>query len=384
MKPVLVVGAGWSGAVVAHDLAAAGANVEVLERARVVGGHSRVEKLCGVTYEPNGAHLLHTEDPSVARFLSDLGLASRPYWHQPLAEIGLDDGSTRLMSWPIQVDELEGLPCWPAIRRELDALPDAPSGSDFETYAVSLMGRTLYGLFIEGYTEKQWGRKPSELSSSFAPKRIDLRRDGRRGLFRDRWQWFPREGVNGAIERLLQPVAVTCGADVSARDLAGVDASAIVVTAALDDFLGRDGELDWRGVHLRSRYLPTDPDGTATAAYVVNHPRREVPYTRTVETKHASGQRIAGTVVSEEYPGAPARHYPVDDLEGRNRETNRALQAETLSVLAPVPVYFCGRLATYRYINQDEAIASARACAAEVLRGLAERPPADPSATACM
>lgn len=376
MKPVIIVGAGWAGAVVAHSLAAAGVPVEVLERSRVIGGHSRVESLCGVTYEPNGPHILHTTNGKVAQFLKGLGL-ERPYRFQPLTEIEDGYGDLVLMSWPIQLDELENLPDWPQIKRELTDLPETPTGYDFESYAVSLMGRRLYELFIEGYTRKQWGCEPNTLSSSFAPKRIDLRRDGNRDLFRDCWQSFPLEGVNAAIESLLRRVSVTCGADMTAADLEGTDASAIVVTAAIDDFAGMPDALPWRGVHLRSRYYPCDIDeamlrntecmATETPAYVINRPSMSVPYTRTIETKHASGQNIHGTVVSEEYPGAAAKHYPIADLYGKNAKTNDYLQAEVRTMLAPVPVFFRGRLATYRYINQDEAIADAWACADEVL-----------------
>jgi UDP-galactopyranose mutase len=367
--PVVVVGAGWSGAVVAHRLTAAGVAVEVLERAPYVGGHSRVETIGGVVYEPHGPHIFHTSNSRVARFVRGLGI-DRPYQFCPLTAVDVD-GEERLMSWPIQVDELESLPDWSRISRELDALPDCPVGDDFETYAVSLMGRRLYELFIEGYTRKQWGREPSELSSSFAPKRIDLRRDGRRGLFRDRWQFFATGGVNDAIDVLLRPVAVTCGADVTVDDLAGIPAAGVVVTAALDDFAGRPETLEWRGVQLRSRYVPTeDPTATVTPAYVINRPSELVPYTRTIETKHATGQHVDGTVVSEEYPGAPERHYPVATVDHRYERENEVLASEIRERLAPTPVVFCGRLATYRYINQDEAIEDAWRCADDLLESL--------------
>jgi UDP-galactopyranose mutase len=230
---VVVVGAGWSGAVVARELHDAGVDVLVVERAEVVGGHSRAEVLNGVVYEPNGAHIFHTSNRRVAEYVQRFGMV-RPYEHRVLTEVYLrdDDDEPTLLSWPPQVEELKALPDWPLIERELAELPEQP-------------------------------------------------------------------------------------------------ADAVVVTAPLDDFLGRPGELAWRGIRMVSRYVPTDtPDGTVTAAYVVNRPSERVPYTRTVETKHASGQQVGGTVVSEEHPGAPARHYPVPTVDGRYEERNAELQQE--------------------------------------------------------
>lgn len=366
-KRIAVVGAGWAGAVAARELHDSGFAVEVFEQALQVGGHSRAETLNGVVYEPNGAHIFHTSNASVAAYVQRFGL-SRPYEHRVLAEVFLsaDDESGRLLSWPPQVGELQKLPLWPQISRELDALPDRPTGADFESYVVSMMGPTLYALFIRDYTVKQWGCSPDTLSSHFAPKRVELRSDGWRNLFRDRWEFFHPEGVNGVIEAILAPLAVTCGAAIGLADLDDIAADAFVITAPLDDFVGRSGELAWRGIHMRSRYVPVDsPSDTVTPAYVVNRPSARVPYTRTVETKHATGQQILGTVVSEEHPGAPARHYPVPTLDGRNEYANEQLKTE-VTKLAPRPVFFCGRLANYVYINQDQAIEQGFATAAEV------------------
>jgi UDP-galactopyranose mutase len=371
--PVVVVGAGWSGAVVARTLHDAGIDVHVYEREASVGGHARAEVLNGVVYEPNGAHIFHTSNERVATFVQRFGI-TRTYEHRVLTEVFQreDDEESVLLSWPPQIDELRQLADWPLIERELAELPTKPSGDDFETWVVSLMGRRLYELFIAGYTRKQWGCEPSELSSRFAPKRVDLRRDGYTRLFRDTWEFFPATGANSAIEAILAPVPVTCGAtidlsDVVDRDLAG-GAAAIVLTVPLDDFLGTPGQLAWRGIHMRSTYHPTDDlDATMTAAYVVNRPSMRVPYTRTVETKHASGQQIRGTVVSEEMPGAAARHYPVPTPDRTYEQVNAGLQSEVDRQIDGTRTFFCGRLATYQYIDQDQAIEQAFACAEEVL-----------------
>ena len=369
---VAVVGAGWAGAVTAERLLAGGIDVEVFERARNVGGHSRSEALNGVVYEPNGAHIFHTSNAEVAEYVQRFGLC-RPYGHCVKAQVHVgDEDALTLLSWPPQISELRDLPLWPTIERELADLPPEPSGEDFETFVSSLMGPTLYNLFIRDYTAKQWGRPATELSSSFAPKRVELRDDGHRRLFRDRWEFFSPDGVNSVIERVLARVPVSCGADLALEDLAGMqgDFDAFVVTAPLDALLGRDGELEWRGVHLRSRYVPVErPEETRTAAYVVNWPDARYPYTRTIETKHASGQRIEGTVVSEEYPGSPARHYPVPTVDRRFEILNDLYKREVRDALDR-PVYYCGRLANYLYINQDQTIEQGFACAGEVLADL--------------
>lgn len=371
-KRVAVVGAGWAGAVTAERLDAGGIGVEVFERGDNVGGHSRSEVLNGVVYEPNGAHIFHTSNPEVAAYVQRFGL-SRPYEHCVKTQVHIgDDDVPTLLSWPPQVSELRGLRTWPTIEKELNELPAVPSGDDFETFVVSLMGRTLYDLFIRDYTAKQWGRPATELSSSFAPKRVELRSDDYRRLFRDRWEFFSSRGVNSIIEAVLTRVPVTCGTELVLRDLLAMqrENDAFVITAPLDALLERDGELEWRGVQLRSRYIPMErEDETLTPAYVVNWPDSRYPYTRTIETKHASGQRVAGTVVSEEYPGSPARHYPVPTVDRRFETLNERYKEEVRNALSR-PVYFCGRLANYVYINQDQAIEQAFACASQVLTDL--------------
>ncbi len=373
---VAVVGAGWAGAAAARFLHDHGARVTVYEQSSVVGGHSRSEVLNGVLYEPNGAHIFHTSDLGVARFVRRFGM-SRRYEHRVLSEVYLDDDAEHpvLLSWPPQVDELEALPIWPQVERELAELPPRPCGEDLESYVVSLMGPTLYRRLVRDYSRKQWGCDPALLSSKMAPTRIELRRDGNRRLFRDRFEFFPSGGMNSVIESMLAPVPVVCGARIGLADVASLRASAVVITAPLDEFASAAEPLAWRGISMRSRYVPVDHErATVTPGYVVNRPSMRVPYTRTVESKHASGQAVMATVVSEERPGAPSRHYPVATLDGRYEAANERLKL-AIRVASPVPVFFCGRLANYCYINQDQAIAQGLATAKEVLDAHGKRHP---------
>ena len=367
-----IVGGGWAGAACARVLADAGCQVEIFESAQVVGGHSRAGTLNGVVYEPNGPHVFHTNDEEVAAFAMRFGV-SRPYKHEVATVIHpYDDDESWLLAWPPQVEDLRELRIWPRIEAELARCPPQPSGDNFETYSISLMGPTLYHLFVYGYTRKQWGCEPRALSSSFAPSRLDLRRDGDRRLFRDRFQFFEADGFNSVIERVAAPAVVNTGSRMGIQDLIALGArfDAWVVTAALDEFVAEPETLGWRGIETRPRYQPVNsPDETATASYVINHPDLRYPFTRTVESKHATGQSIAGTVVCEEYPGAPQRHYPVPTVDGRYERRNDELRTR-IRDLCPVTVDFCGRLATYRYINQDQAIRQGLDCARRVLTSM--------------
>ena len=374
-RRVLVIGAGWSGAVVAERLTAAGCRVDVFERANVVGGHSRAEVLEGVVYEPNGPHIFHTSNPEVASYVRRFGM-DRTFEFSIITMVHPSPDLEAIpLSWPPQLEELTVLPNWSAIVDELNALPPEPTGADFETYVISMMGRSLYDLFVRDYTAKQWGMPATELSSSFAPKRVELRRDGNRRLFRDTWEFFPAGGANSIIERVIDSASVTFGSelDLTAVTQLQKDYDAIVVTTALDEFVGAAEPLAWRGVKLESVHHPDVPvDGFVSPAYVINWPDRRYDFTRTIETKHASGQQIRGSVVSHEYPGSPARHYPVHTVAARDDRRNREFKDQVQEALDR-PVYFCGRLANYTYINQDQAIEQAFACAESVLAAFGER-----------
>lgn len=368
VKRVAVIGAGWSGAAAARRLHDGGMAVEVFEATEVVGGHSRAERLNGVLYEPNGPHVFHTSHPRVADVVHRFGLVRR-YSHRPLTTVRID-GEPRYFSWPLQLAELETLPEWDRIRRELARRPAVPCARDFEAYCTSIMGETLYRLFVYHYTTKQWGVEPRTLSAAMAVRRIHLRTNGDRRLYQDAWEYFPAEGANTVIAAMLQGIPIHFAAEIHLADLANgrlPSFDAAVITAPLDGFAGETVALPWRGIRVHARYHETDDAGaTVTRAYAINQPDPDVPFTRTVETKHASGQLIRGTIVCEEYPGHPAKHYPVPTADHEHERRNRELQA-LVRRESPIRVAFCGRLANYQYINQDEAILQGLLVADELL-----------------
>jgi UDP-galactopyranose mutase len=347
-RTCVVVGAGITGAAAAWYLTTQvpGWRVVVHEAQPHVGGQLRAEFLGGIPYEPHGPHIFHTASRE-ARDLVAGHCDLNSYQHRVITVAG---PAGYHLTWPLQRGELEALPEWPRIRAELDSLPARPSRASFEAYATGIMGATLYEWCCYGYTVKQWGTEPRLLSAGFAPKRLDLRSDGDRRMFRDPYQGWCEGGWHTLVQSLLSRADVELGSAVTLADLPAADA--YVITAPLDEFLGAE-PLPWRGV--RTGFTWSGTGGDRLPAPVVNYPDPDVPFTRMVETRQMSQAVMpAGSVTGREYPGAPARHYPVDDVAGENRARHRELAGQ---VRREIPnAVLAGRLANYVYIDIDQAV----------------------------
>tara|TARA_B100000575_G_C23100156_1_gene634730 strand:+ start:56 stop:1180 length:1125 start_codon:yes stop_codon:yes gene_type:complete len=373
MKRVMVVGAGWAGASVSYELKRLGFSTCIFESTNKTGGHSRSEVLNNIIYEPNGPHIFHTSNPIVNNFVKSFGM-KRKFTHRVKSRIYPNSlkGDSILVSWPPQISELKNLEEWKNIEIELNNLPPAPLKENFETYAISIMGRTLYELFISGYTEKQWGLPAKELSSEFAPKRIDLRTDDNTALFKDKWEYYHPNGSGEIIENILKNDQVELNKKLTLNNIDSFiqDFDAVVITAPLDDFIGSSHSLEWRGIRTETEYFNTKhEDECVTEAYQINHPSLNEKYTRTIETKHASGQKINGTVVGKEYSQDGIRHYPVLRSSRDSREENNNMKKLIIKELS-VYVDFCGRLPNYEYINQDRAIEQGFECGKRIYEKL--------------
>lgn len=382
-----IVGGGLAGAVCAHELQQHGSSVHVFEKEKSWGGLLRSAEMEGVIYEPHGTHVVHTDDEEVW----DLFNSHTPfndYQHSVLTMV-----RGELLTWPIQRDEIERV--YPRhVLKELEALADMsepgryiirtdqtdptttrpyidPETMNFEEWCLKIMPREVYDDFVAPYTEKQWDVHPSKLAASFAPKRVQVRTDGDRRLFKDEYQGFPDATRGGSYDQLLR--GLFGRATMHTRWKMTLDRlcselerhpsvwrpDVVVVTAPLDDFCRRElGRLEWRGLTFSHKYVAWLPNkgGFAQKATVVNWPGKDFPFIRTHETKHASGQRIEGTVVTTEFTGGPGRYYPVPRADGRNRHRNdryRDMVTDRISKLGP-EVIITGRLATYQYQDTDE------------------------------
>lgn len=379
-----IVGGGLAGAVCAHELQQNGCPVHVFEKEKQWGGLLRSAEMNGVVYEPHGTHVVHTDDQEVW----DLFNAHTPFNDYEHSVLTMVRGE--LLTWPIQLEEIEHV-YGRSVAKELKAKADMSSGGyvtrtdlrdasttqpyidpdamNFEEWCLRIMPREVYEDFVAPYTEKQWDRHPSKLAASFAPKRVQVRTDGDKRLFKDEYQGFPDATRGGSYEQLLQglfgrahihtkwKMTLDRVCDELTRHPSAWRPDVVVVTAPLDDFCRNElGRLDWRGLTFSHKYLEPMGNGFAQEATVINYPAKDFPFIRTHETKHASGQQIQGTVVTTEFTGGPGRYYPVPRADGTNRQRNelyRDYVKERITELGP-EVIITGRLATYRYQDTDE------------------------------
>lgn len=373
-KRALIVGGGLTGCTVAQELASNGWRVRVHESAALPGGLVRSAKLGGVVYEPHGSHIFHTEDHEVWEYVQRF-VPFNDYRHR--VDIMIEG---KVLNWPMLVSDIDRQSSPDQIRTELaereGVNADARAASaNFEEWCLELMGPTLYSRYIYPYTKKQWGREPGLLSASWAPKRVQLRRDNDPYLFPDLYQGWPdgEEGYTDLIEGLLAHpgIEVVTGStlDLDATRAAAADfqADVVVLTCPLDAFAdGRLGVLEWRGIYVQSIHIPHID--VAQGAMVVNYPALDYPYIRIHEAKHASRQEIAGTVLGFEFTGAPSRYYPVPlpENERLNQDYQELLRSEFRGV---AELAFAGRLANYVYIDMDDCIRAAIDLTQELLAG---------------
>lgn len=362
---VLVVGAGFAGAVMAERLAAdGGQRVLVIDRRQHIGGNAFDElDAAGVLIHRYGPHIFHTNSDEVFAYLSRF-TSWRPYEHRVLAQ-----AKGHLVPMPINRTTLETL-------YGVD-LPDDQAAAAFlaeraepvspvvtsEDVVVNAVGRDLYETFFRGYTRKQWGMDPSELDKTVT-SRVPTRTDRDDRYFQDKHQAMPRNGYAAMFARILDHPLITVRTGTEFADLDPATlADHVVYTGPIDEYFGhRFGKLPYRSLTFRHETIATE---SFQPAAVVNYPAEDVPYTRITEYKKLTGQQHPATSVSYEYPTADGDpYYPIP------RPDNQALfQRYEKLARETEGVTFVGRLANYRYYNMDQVVGQALA----TYRRMAER-----------
>jgi len=368
---VMVVGAGFAGAVMAERLAADG-NKRVLvvdKRPHIAGNAFDHLDAAGILIHQYGPHIFHTNSTEIVDYLSRF-TAWRPYEHRVLADV---DG--QLLPMPINrttLNMLYGLTL--GSDTEVDAFlasraePVDPIRTSADV-VVAKVGRELYETFFRGYTRKQWGMDPSELDKSVTA-RVPTRSDTDDRYFTDRFQAMPRDGYTRMFEGMLDHPNIDLLLGVDYADVReAYPHDHLVFTGPIDEYFGhRYGHLPYRS--LRFEHVTLDKSWHQPVA-VVNYPNEYVPHTRITEYKHLTGQNADRTSLTYEFPsetGDP--YYPIP------RDENQALfkRYETLALAEP-DVSFVGRLATYRYYNMDQVVGQALATYRRLAATLAETRP---------
>lgn len=365
----LIVGAGLFGATFAHLARKQGKRCLVIDKRPHAGGNIYCENIEGINVHKYGAHIFHTSDKEVWDFVNSIVPFNR-YTNCPVAQA--PDG--RLYNLPFNMNtfyQMWGAKTPAEAQAKLDEQRREAVGRmkaegmteprNLEEQALTLIGRDIYEQLIKGYTEKQWGRKCTELPA-FIIRRLPVRMTFDNNYFNDSYQGIPIGGYNRLIDGLLDGVEVRLDTDFFA-DRAHWESIAdkIVFTGKIDEFYGyRFGKLEYRTVRFETETLD-EPNHQGNA--VVNYTAADVPYTRIIEHKHFEtfGNAVYDnprTVISREYStewtDGMEPFYPVNDV--RNQavyEQYRALAAQETSVI------FGGRLAEYKYYDMAPIIAQA-------------------------
>jgi UDP-galactopyranose mutase len=352
---ILIVGAGFAGAVCARALADAGYGVLLIDRRSHVGGNAHdTHDDHGLLVHPYGPHIFHTNAQRVVDWLSRF-TGWRPYEHRVLAQV--DD---QMLPIPINrttINALYGLSLDEnGARQFLDSVREVRQSIETsEDVVLSSVGRDLCDRFFRGYTRKQWGLDLAELSAAVAA-RIPVRTNDDDRYFTDMFQAMPTNGYAVMFRRMLDHPAIEIRLGIDYFDLRHVlTPRHTVYTGPIDAFFGHCfGRLPYRSLRFEHEHLrgvsQFQPVGT------VNYPNDHV-YTRITEFKHLTGQKHEGTSIVREYPedeGDP--YYPIPR---RENEQLHMLYRERAEQQADVT--FVGRLAQYRYYNMDQVVAAALA-----------------------
>lgn len=361
----LIVGSGLFGATFAHLAHKQGKKCLVIDKRPHLGGNIYCENVEGINVHKYGAHIFHTSNKKVWSFVNSIVEFNR-YTNSPIANY-----KGKLYNLPFNMNtfyQMWGVttPCEALAKIEeqkQDAMACMQADGvteprNLEEQAQVLIGKDIYERLIKGYTEKQWGRKCTELPA-FIIKRLPVRFVFDNNYFNDKYQGIPIGGYNKLTEGLLDGIETKTAVDLFAdRPYWESVADKLVFTGKIDEFYGyRFGKLNYRTVRFEQEILDT-PNYQGNA--VVNYTERNVPYTRVIEHKHFEmfGSEIYDcpkTVVSREYSTEwkddMEPYYPVNDQE------NTALYAKYRALADKEQnVVFGGRLAEYKYYDMAPII----------------------------
>lgn len=364
----LIVGAGLTGAVFAHEANRLGKRCLVIDRRDHIAGNIYTEKVEGINVHKYGAHIFHTSLKNVWDYVNRFAEFNN-YVNSPVAYYKGD-----VYNMPFNMNTFAKM--WPGVVTpeqakakiaEQIASEGISEPRNLEEQALSLVGRDIFEKLVKGYTEKQWGRDCKDLPASII-KRLPCRFTYDNNYFNDRYQGIPIGGYTKMVANMLDGIEVRLGVEYKDLILEQPDiAVRTIYCGPIDAFYDfKLGELEYRSLRFESELLEEeDHQGVA----VMNYNEREIPWTRIIEHKHfellcqgAKAGTVPKTVITREYPAAKGEsdepYYPMND------EKNNALYARYKELADAQPnVIFGGRLGQYKYYDMHNVVAEALAAA---------------------
>ena len=349
----LIVGSGLFGATFAYCAMQQGKRCLVIDKRSQLGGNLYCERIAGINVHKYGPHIFHTSNKKVWSFVNSIVEFNR-FTESPVAFY-----KGRAYNLPFNMNtfsQMWGILTPEEAKLKIDEQRKEMEGKipeNLEEQAIALVGRDIYERLIKGYTEKQWGRKCTELPP-FIIKRLPVRFVYDNNYFNDSYQGVPIGGYNKLIDGLLEGADTKVNTDFFAhREDFEAMADKIVFTGKIDEFYDyRYGKLEYRTVRFENEVLDT-PNFQGLAQ--INYTEAEIPYTRIIEHKHfesfaAEVDKNPQTVISREYSveweDGMEPYYPV------NNDKNNALYKQYEALAAKENnVIFGGRLAEYKYYD---------------------------------
>ncbi|WP_455635214.1 UDP-galactopyranose mutase [Parabacteroides sp.] len=350
---LLIVGAGLYGSMFAYRANKAGKRVLVIDKRPHMGGNLYCENIEGINVHKYGPHIFHTSNKEVWDFVNSI-VPFNHFRYEPLASY-----KGKFYNLPFNMNTFHQL--WGVnTPKEAKAIIDAQrkefegkEPQNLEEQAISLVGRDVYETLIKGYTEKQWGRKCTELPA-FIIRRLPVRFSYNNNYFNDCYQGIPIGGYNKLIEGLLDGVEVRLSVDFfKDREALTQLADRVVFTGKIDEFYDyRFGKLDYRSLRFEEEILDTD---NYQGNIAVNYTDTEHPYTRIIEHKYFEFGTQKKTVITKEYSlewtEGCEPYYPVND------ERNMSLYQRYKECADQDRfIIFGGRLAEYKYYDMHQIV----------------------------
>lgn len=352
----LIVGAGLFGCVFAHEAKKKGKKCLIIDKRKHIGGNVFCENIEGINVHKYGAHIFHTNDKTIWDYVNQFAEFNN-YINSPLS---ISNG--KLYNLPFNMNTFHQL--WgiktPDEAKQIINKQIKEYGyknpKNLEEQALSLIGKDIYETLIKEYTEKQWGKKATELPA-FIIKRLPIRYNYNNNYFNDRYQGIPVGGYNKIIEGLTKDIDIRTNTDFfKDKNELIQSAKKIIFTGKIDEFYNyKYGNLEYRSLRFETKTLKTNNyQGNA----VVNYNDIKIPHTRIIEHKHFEFGKQKHTVITKEYPDKwsinKEAYYPINN----NKNQKTYSQYKTLASLE-TNIIFGGRLAEYKYYDMHQIIASA-------------------------